>query len=141
MHLHTPASSDYRDPDATYLKILQKAEERGVDIIAFTDHNSVQGYAQMLEEIRTLEMLECRGRLNEQEAHDLAEYRRLRETLLVLPGFEFTATFGFHILGIFPPGTSLRKLELLLLKLERARAQDAGRRARRRAHQRRDRGL
>jgi len=48
MHLHTPASSDYRDPDATYLKILQKAEERGVDIIAFTDHNSVQGYAQML---------------------------------------------------------------------------------------------
>ena len=45
MHLHTPASADYRDPDATYLKILQKAEERGLDIIAFTDHNSVQGYA------------------------------------------------------------------------------------------------
>ena len=36
----------------------------------------------------------------------------------MLPGFEFTATFGFHILGIFPPGTSLRKLELLLLKLD-----------------------
>src|SRR5579859_3756785 len=118
MHLHTPASSDYRDPDATYLKILQKAEERGLDIIALTDHNSVQGYAQMLEEIKTLEMLEARGRLNEQETVDLAEYRRLRETLLVLPGFEFTATFGFHILGIFPPGTSLRKLELLLLKLD-----------------------
>src|SRR6476661_3481308 len=118
MHLHSPASSDYRDPDATYLKILQKAEERGVDIIAFTDHNSVQGYAQMLEEIRTLEMLESRGRLNEQETHDLAEYRRLRETLPVLKGFEFTATFGFHILGLFPPGTSLRKLELLLLKLD-----------------------
>ncbi|HEX6608125.1 MAG TPA: RNA-binding domain-containing protein, partial [Chloroflexia bacterium] len=118
MHLHTPASSDYRDPDATYLKILQKAEERGLDIIALTDHNSVQGYAQMLREIETLELLERLGRLNEQEAHDLAEYRRLRETLLVLPGFEFTATFGFHILGIFPPGTSLRKLELLLLKLD-----------------------
>ncbi|HUS13408.1 MAG TPA: RNA-binding domain-containing protein, partial [Chloroflexia bacterium] len=118
MHLHTPASSDYRDPDATYLKILQRAEERGLDIIALTDHNSVQGYAQMLEEIRTLEMLEARGRLNDDEAHDLAEYRRLRETLLVLPGFEFTATFGFHILGIFPPGTSLRKLEIVLLKLD-----------------------
>jgi hypothetical protein len=118
MHLHTPASADYRDPDATYLKILQKAEERGLDIIALTDHNSVQGYAHMLREIETLELLERLGRLNEQEAHDLAEYRRLRETLLVLPGFEFTATFGFHILGIFPPGTSLRKLELLLLKLD-----------------------
>ena len=118
MHLHTPASSDYRDPEGTYLKILQRAEERGLDIIALTDHNSVQGYAQMLEEIRTLEMLETRGRLNDDEIRDLAEYRRLRETLLVLPGFEFTATFGFHILGLFPPGTSLRKLELLLLKLD-----------------------
>ncbi len=118
MHLHTPASSDYRDPEGTYLKILQRAEERGLDIIALTDHNSVQGYAQMLEEIRTLEMLEARGRLNDEETTDLAEYRRLRETLLVLPGFEFTATFGFHILGLFPPGTSLRKLELLLLKLD-----------------------
>ncbi len=118
MHLHTPASSDYRDPEGTYLKILQRAEERGLDIIALTDHNSVQGYAQMLEEIRTLEMLEGRGRLNDDEIRDLAEYRRLRETLLVLPGFEFTATFGFHILGLFPPGTSLRKLELLLLKLD-----------------------
>src|SRR5262249_48607885 len=87
-------------------------------IIAFTDHNTVQGYANMLDQIRTLELLESRGHLNEAEAADLAEYRRLRETLLVLPGFEFTATFGFHILGIFPPGTSLRKLELLLLKLE-----------------------
>ena len=47
----------------------------------------------------------------------MAEYRRLGEKLLVLPGFEFTATFGFHILGIFPPETSVRTLELLLLRL------------------------
>ncbi len=118
MHLHTPASSDYRDSHVTYLQILQKAEARGLDIIAFTDHNTVSGYAAMLKEIETLELLENRGRLTDQEITDLAEFRRLRETLLVLPGFEFTATFGFHILGIFPPGTSLRKLELLLLQLE-----------------------
>jgi hypothetical protein len=118
LHLHTPASSDYRDPRATYLQILQKAEQKGVDMIAFTDHNTVSGYAAMLKEIETLELLERLGRLAEDEAANLAEYRRLRETLLVLPGFEFTATFGFHILGIFPPGTSLRKLELLLLQLE-----------------------
>jgi hypothetical protein len=47
----------------------------------------------------------------------LDEYRRLGEKVLVLPGFEFTATFGFHILAIFPPETSLRMLELLLLRL------------------------
>jgi hypothetical protein len=41
----------------------------------------------------------------------------LGNKLLVLPGVEFTATFGFHILAIFPPETPLRVLELLLLRL------------------------
>ena len=56
-------------------------------------------------------------RLRPQERRDLDEYRRLGDKMLVLPGFEFTATFGFHILGLFPPDTPIRKLELLLLRL------------------------
>jgi hypothetical protein len=35
----------------------------------------------------------------------------------VLPGFEFTAQFGFHILAIFPEGTTVRLMEHLLLLL------------------------
>jgi hypothetical protein len=35
----------------------------------------------------------------------------------VLPGFELTTTFGFHVLAIFPEGTSIRQLEHLLLEL------------------------
>src|SRR5690606_28825190 len=42
---------------------------------------------------------------------------RLLGKILVLPGFEFTATFGFHILGIFSPQTPIRQLEHLLLTL------------------------
>ncbi len=52
-----------------------------------------------------------------QERRELDEYRRIGDKMLVLPGFEFTATFGFHILAIFPPETPLRTLELLLLRL------------------------
>jgi len=37
--------------------------------------------------------------------------------VLVLPGFEFTATFGFHVLAIFDPSTSIRMMEHLLLSL------------------------
>jgi hypothetical protein len=37
--------------------------------------------------------------------------------ILVLPGFEFSATFGFHILAIFPPEKPVREIEHLLLKL------------------------
>jgi PHP family Zn ribbon phosphoesterase len=116
VHVHTPASADYQD-NATILDILQKAEERGMDIIAFTDHNSVAGYARMLDEIEQLELLERLQRIRPDEKHRLDEYRRVRQKLLVLPGFEFTATFGFHVLAIFPESTSVREIEHILLTL------------------------
>jgi hypothetical protein len=117
LHIHTPASSDYRDPGISYLDILKKAEEKSLDMIAFTDHNSVGGYAAMHRELETLTLLERLGRMTDVERETLNEYRRLLAKITVLPGFEFTATFGFHILGIFPEGTSVRKLEYLLLNL------------------------
>lgn len=117
LHLHTPASVDFREANATYLLLLKKAEERGLDIIAFTDHNTVAGYERYLNEVQSLELLERLNRLTDIERTQLAEYRRLQDKLLVLPGFELTATLGFHILGIFPPDTTVRELEHLLLDL------------------------
>src|SRR5690349_14547229 len=117
LHLHTPASSDYRDPGISYLDILKKAEEKNLDMIAFTDHNTVAGYAAMHREVETLTLLERLGRATDEERTTLSEYRRLLAKITVLPGFEFTATFGFHILGIFPENMSVRKLEYLLLNL------------------------
>ncbi|MFW5708695.1 MAG: RNA-binding domain-containing protein [Chloroflexota bacterium] len=117
LHLHTPASFDYQDADVGYIDILRKAEQQGVEIIAFTDHNTLNGYASMLREIEQLSYLERLGRSTPEELQLLAEYRRLLDKILVLPGFEFTATFGFHVLGIFSPEKSLRELEHLLLQL------------------------
>ncbi|MDP3046892.1 MAG: putative DNA binding domain-containing protein, partial [Chloroflexota bacterium] len=117
LHLHTPASADFRDRGASYLQWLQRAEACGLDIIALTDHNSVAGWAAMYREVETLIALNRRGRLTDEEKHSLAEYGRLAEKMMVLPGFEVTATLGFHVLGIFPQGTSVRKLEHILLDL------------------------
>lgn len=117
LHLHTPASKDYQQPGVSYLDVLQQAERRGLNIIAFTDHNTVRGYRTLREEITRLEWLEQLGRINADEQYLLSEYRRLFDKMLILPGFEFTATFGFHILGIFSPQTETRYLEHLLLDL------------------------
>lgn len=117
LHIHTPASGDYQQPGITFLDIIQRAEARGLDMIAFTDHNSVAGYRRMREEIEQLEFLEKLGRLLPEEKLRLAEYRRLMGKVLVLPGIEFTATFGFHILGIFPPNKPVRDIEHLLIDL------------------------
>jgi len=117
LHLHTPASADYEEPKRSYLEILQKAENRGLDIIAFTDHNTVAGYRSMRQEIEQLEFLERLGRSQNEEQRQLEEYRRLLQKILVLPGFEFTATFGFHILGIFSNTIPLREIDYILLAL------------------------
>lgn len=117
LHLHTPASVDYQEPGVTYLDILKRAEARGIDIIAFTDHNTISGYRQMMESVEQLEFLETSNRLTPEEQDQLKEYRRLFKKILVLPGFEFTATFGFHILGIFPETKPIREIEHILLDL------------------------
>jgi hypothetical protein len=117
IHIHTPASSDYQQTEVTYLDVLQRAESRGLDIIAFTDHNTVAGYRHMEEEIQQLELLERLNRLMPDEKNRLSEYRRLNSKILVLPGFEVTATFGFHIIGIFPREKPVREIEHLLLSL------------------------
>ncbi len=116
-HIHTPASADYQQEGVSYLDILREAERKGLDIIAFTDHNTVAGYRRMTEEIEALELLERLGRLEPEEEERLKEYRRLLDKILLLTGFEFTATFGFHIIGLFAPDTPIRDLEFLLLQL------------------------
>ncbi len=116
-HNHTPASTDYQQPEIKMIEILQRAEARGLDIIAITDHNTFAGYRKMIEEIRQLNLLKGLNRLMPEEKRQLDEYDRLFAKMLVLPGFEFTATFGFHILAIFSPDKSVREIEHLLLTL------------------------
>ena len=117
LHLHTPASGDYQQPEVSFLDILHRAEARGLAMISFTDHNTVAGYRRMQEELQQLEMLEKLKRILPEEQARLFEYRRLLDKILILPGFEFTATFGFHILAIFPPEKPVRDIEYLLLDL------------------------
>lgn len=118
LHLHTPASHDYEEPQATYLDWMRTVVDRGLEIAAITDHNTVAGVGAIQREIEWLTRLERDGRLTETERTQLAEWRELAGKVLLLPGFEFTATFGFHILAIFPPETSLRHLEHALLMLK-----------------------
>jgi predicted metal-dependent phosphoesterase TrpH len=51
LHVHTPASSCYKGPrtDDEYLNILKRYSEKGVRIIAVTDHNTLKGYKRYIE--------------------------------------------------------------------------------------------
>lgn len=117
LHIHTPASEDYAEPEVSYLDILREAERRELELIAFTDHNSVHGYERFQREIEFLHTLEAAGRLTPEEQDRLHEYRRLLKRITVLPGFEFTSHYGAHILGIFSPEQPLSIIEATLIQL------------------------
>lgn len=117
LHLHSPGSKDYEQPEISYLDMLRRAVEQELDAIAITDHNTVSGVAAIRKEIEWLTRLEKDNRLTKEERARLDEWRSLTEKVTIFPGFEFTATFGFHILGIFPPETTVRQLEHVLLLL------------------------
>ncbi|NJP07375.1 MAG: AAA family ATPase [Chloroflexaceae bacterium] len=117
LHLHTPASEDYAEPEITFLEILHEAERRELEIIAFTDHNTVHGYERFRKEVDFLEALELAERLTADEQAQLQEYRRILSKITVLPGFEFTSHYGAHILGIFAPSVPVSVIEATLLQL------------------------
>jgi len=117
IHIHTPASTDFQSPETTYLDILQKAESRGLNIIAFTDHNTINGYSSLFKDIEYLTFLEKTKRLLQDEKNRLLEYKRLLDKILILPGFEFTAMLGFHIIALFSPSKNIREIEHLLIDL------------------------
>ncbi len=117
LHIHTPASEDYAEPNVSYLDILKEAERRELEIIAFTDHNTVYGYEQFQRELDFLRSLEEAERLTDEEHERLSEYRRLLNKITVLPGFEFTSHYGAHILGVFSPDHSLSLIEATLIQL------------------------
>jgi len=118
LHLHTLGSNDYEERGTTYFEWMRRIVEQELDIVAITDHNTVAGIGAIQREIEWLARLEKENRLTEEERNRLQEWRAFAEKVLVLPGFEFTATFGFHILGIFPPDTPVRQLEHILLSLK-----------------------
>ena len=118
LHLHSPASRDYEEPGVTYLEWLRKVVDQGLEIVAITDHNTVAGIGAIRRELDWLTQLELQGRLTPDERQRLNEWRELGNQVVVFPGFEFTATFGFHILAIFPPETSIRQLEHILLSMK-----------------------
>lgn len=123
LHIHTPASKDYRGlkDDEEYFRIIKSAINKDIKIIAFTDHNSIEGYKRLQEIKNSLE--------NEQEAYlkitDSAQTSKklksieknleLFKKVLILPAVEFEVRNNVHILVIFNPKTKIEVIEKFLI--------------------------
>ena len=78
LHMHTHGvSPDVRDSDMTVENIVSQAKERGIDLVAVTDHNAIDSVGPLIEVAA-------------------------REELAVLAGVEISTTEG-HLLVYFEP--------------------------------------
>jgi len=108
-HIHTPASKDYRekpysdDPndEKRYIDILRKCKEIGLDIIAITDHNTIDGY----KKIKSIQQSKS--------------WRSEFSDLFVLLGVEITVEAGryVHLIAYFDEQTPIQDVENLLIRV------------------------
>lgn len=85
LHVHTPRSLCFSEDSVTPQQIVETALDKGLDIIAITDHNSVAAIDEILE-------------------------TAMNKDLFVFPGVELS-TSGGHVVAIFDLDTSVSVLE------------------------------
>lgn len=125
LHVHTPASWDYKGKKSEegYKELLRVFQDAGVRIIAITDHNTLDGYREIIrlrEEVNAkaafvAELAAAHPTMDEQLAliqKDVA----LFESILILPGVELDAKPGIHVLAIFDPEQPLETAEQLIVE-------------------------
>ena len=98
-HTHTPASSDYPDPDTvTPQDWLLGFMRAGIDCVAITDHNS----GEWIDPLKAA--------LQELKEASHPEFQPLH----LFPGVELTASGGTHVLAIFDPSKGSSDISHLL---------------------------
>ena len=119
LHIHTPASKDYRGDksDSEYVGILREAHQKGLRIIAIGDHNTFKGYNKFLglrrdkeTEIKTLE----RYAPDNPNLPSLKDDLKLFTDLLILPSVELEVKPGIHLILLFDNTTSKEDLQSFL---------------------------
>lgn len=94
LHIHTPASKDFKG-SATPEEIVEKAIKTGLNIIAVTDHNSIEWCEKVINAAKD-------------------------KPLNVFPGVEVSTQggkIGLHFLAIFDKGKPIREIEDCLARI------------------------
>lgn len=97
-HMHTNASSDYRDQNYSHRNWLLKCMEKELDCVVISDHNSGSNIDQIKNEYLLLEQ------------ENPVSFRKL----VIFPAVELTVNTGIHLLVIFPEYATSQQISTFL---------------------------
>ncbi len=123
LHIHTPASSCYKGKRSNdeYLRILRQAKAQELKVISFTDHNSIEGYKdllklkeQIISEKHSLSLI-TDSEQTKSRLQILEKDLEIFDDILILPGIEFEVNNGIHLLIIFNDTVTVDQLTKFLI--------------------------
>ncbi len=107
LHVHTPASKDWRGSkeESEYTNILQRAKSNNINLIAIADHNTVEGYKRIIKRKNDTEQLmslmKKRTGINSEAVKAIEKESRLFESVRLLMAIELKAYPGIHYTIVF----------------------------------------
>jgi histidinol phosphatase-like PHP family hydrolase len=106
LHLHTPASRDYRGPkeDKEYMSILEKCYDDDIHTIAITDHNTVKGYKKLVDlKKSTASTLDHARKMGapQEYVEELKKNSLCFNSIHLIPGVELSVYPKLHLLFLF----------------------------------------
>ena len=108
LHVHTPASIDYKGGSGqkAFKELLEAYHEQDVDLIAITDHNTIQGYldyCKYREQANQVYQLMLGRDESSEIISQLAGEVQCYSKVAVLPGVEISVYPGIHLILVFEP--------------------------------------
>jgi len=131
LHVHSPASIDYLGNKSArgYADLVKAFVDEEVDVIAITDHNTINGYLEYQKRANdareTYRLMAARDE-NSQVVSDLkCEVERF-EHLTVFPGVEITAYPNIHVILLFDKSVVSQVTDFLTNELDLGEAVQHG---------------
>lgn len=123
LHIHTPASSDYKGPkeDDEYIDIVKQANASNVELMCIADHNTVKGYENiMILKKQSFSLLSSLHKRNDADPSFIkkveSEYEQFN-SVHILMGVELSVSPGIHYVLVFKEDVEIHEVRSFLIEL------------------------
>lgn len=101
-HGHTTGSDGRQSP----LRAMLRAWNKGINVIALTDHDSVSGYRMLLQELDTVKRI-----IKDDKSYDPTRIIEMLENMYILKGTELITSYNGVIVEVLGYNFDIEKME------------------------------
>ena len=123
LHIHTPASDDYKGPrnDDEYKNILKSASDNNIKVLCITDHTTIIGYRKIMDlKLQTMNLIQTlhkRSDVDKSFLETIESELELFNSIHILMGIELNVSPGIHYVLVFRENVKPEQVEEFLVEI------------------------